>query len=194
MFQSTRLHEAWPSCCYRYNIYTQFQSTRLHEAWQLRQELSKTSVKFQSTRLHEAWLTVMAKVSGAWIVSIHTPAWGVTYSNHKLCIFRVVSIHTPAWGVTGILILILFRPLMFQSTRLHEAWRSLNRINFTFKCFNPHACMRRDQTWDIGIAISTMFQSTRLHEAWHKSQFKAYNNVSVSIHTPAWGVTWFMVT
>ena len=35
------------------------------------------------------------------IVSIHTPAWGVTRERFTVDIYYVVSIHTPAWGVTA---------------------------------------------------------------------------------------------
>ena len=33
-------------------------------------------------------------------VSIHTPAWGVTHDDGGNTQPRAVSIHTPAWGVT----------------------------------------------------------------------------------------------
>jgi len=34
------------------------------------------------------------------VVSIHTPAWGVTIKLKALVSLYQVSIHTPAWGVT----------------------------------------------------------------------------------------------
>ena len=34
------------------------------------------------------------------VVSIHTPAWGVTAEYQYMIVGSMVSIHTPAWGVT----------------------------------------------------------------------------------------------
>ena len=51
-------------------------------------------------------------------VSIHTPAWGVTYNYEFNKINRKVSIHTPAWGVTDGK-LKDFDIWMFQSTLPH---------------------------------------------------------------------------
>ena len=52
------------------------------------------------------------------IVSIHTPAWGVTTSLQAFSERDNVSIHTPAWGVTSSMINKVLK-LLFQSTLPH---------------------------------------------------------------------------
>ena len=62
--------------------------------------------------------SVIGSLLSTILVSIHTPAWGVT--NLPLCsrCLSAVSIHTPAWGVTFHLVIVLIYPL-FQSTLPH---------------------------------------------------------------------------
>ncbi len=56
--------------------------------------------------------------------------------------------------------------LMFQSTRLHEARPALQGGSSSCPgCFNPRACMRRDEMPAPLLTQSPPFQSTRLHEA-----------------------------
>ena len=49
------------------------------------------------------------------LISIHTPAWGVTPRRFGFCTAPIISIHTPAWGVTSTMPLTL-APFLFQST------------------------------------------------------------------------------
>ena len=54
-----------------------FQSTHLHEVWPTGKTLAVDTKQFQSTHLHEVWredLNVLLSSP----VSIHTPTWGVT--------------------------------------------------------------------------------------------------------------------
>ena len=121
------------------------------------------------------------------VVSIHTPTWGVTETVSAFYFYVSVSIHTPTWGVT-ISIMWTLVCILFQSTHLHEVWL-LGRIELVrFLCFNPHTYMRCDRskrsksssrmvsihtpTWGVTVTVS----------AFHF-------HVSVSIHTPTWGVT-----
>jgi len=163
---------------------------------QLSQVFAALRISFQSTRLHEAWLCVSVSVTfGIKLgfnphacmrrdrvifpldrtvtadVSIHTPAWGVTTAVNDLKYNRFVSIHTPAWGVT----------------------KKCSGTFATRSGFNPHACMRRDLFKKVYEVQFLMFQSTRLHEAWLSLRGKPIARFGVSIHTPAWGVTWSTV-
>ena len=54
----------------------------------------------------------------AMLVSIHTPAWGVTMWNVNFPDMPIVSIHTPAWGVTNSRFS-KFEDFEFQSTLPH---------------------------------------------------------------------------
>ena len=79
MFQSTHLHEVWPSptttptgqSCFNPHTY-------------MRCDVSA------------GYDVIILKVS------IHTPTWGVTDSCPLLLLIFIVSIHTPTWGVTGV--------------------------------------------------------------------------------------------
>jgi len=122
-------------------------------------------------------------------VSIHTPAWGVTLDNSEAKHPQLVSIHTPAWGVTSNYQVAFIFPRCFnphacmrRDLILYTAYQSL-------ACFNPHACMRRDQLKVMLTLHIHLFQSTRLHEAWLSNRLRIYQVCIVSIHTPAWGVT-----
>ena len=117
-FQSTRLHEAWlghasrrghykpcfnPHACMRRDTWATsskhrlsvFQSTRLHEAWLQNNGLVIKVVKFQSTRLHEAWHKLVTEFTIPVVVSIHTPAWGVT-SRYKTIIITILCFNPHA--------------------------------------------------------------------------------------------------
>ena len=166
-FQSTRLHEAWPMikvltrkgiivsihtpawgvtlfsiiwmyryisfnphACMRRDSFGRFFYTHLvgfnPHACMRRDPLSQLPVlQIAVVSIHTpAWgVTPKYKfIGGLRNVSIHTPAWGVTWARHFTKSIRLVSIHTPAWGVTFSYQLVLPSVNLFQSTRLHEAW------------------------------------------------------------------------
>ena len=54
-FQSTHLHEVWPSSLDISEVVNTFQSTHLHEVWQISRGLANYLDMFQSTHLHEVW-------------------------------------------------------------------------------------------------------------------------------------------
>ncbi len=100
-------------------------------------------------------------------VSIHTPAWGVTYAWRCVDRFPVVSIHTPAWGVTW-----------YRETYL-----------FPKQSFNPHSRMGSD-------LLSFLYVGGPGHVSIHTPAWgvtlrhgAVLTDLKVSIHTPAWGVT-----
>ena len=121
---------------------------------------------FQSTHLHEVWL--------------NNPVYGILVNGfnphtYMRCdLFRCCS---------------EFHNLRFQSTHLHEVWLVfVGRVN-AYRSFNPHTYMRCDPK-EIPIKLSfAKFQSTHLHEVWPKRSYRLLFTVSVSIHTPTWGVT-----
>ena len=99
-FQSTHLHEVWPtwiialymSWCFNPHTYMRcdlemlksltkfimFQSTHLHEVWHCPPCFPQFWQMFQSTHLHEVWHDDNLRLVYEGKVSIHTPTWGVT--------------------------------------------------------------------------------------------------------------------
>jgi len=71
------------------------------------------------------------------LISIHTPAWGVTALDDERGALEIISIHTPAWGVTyqGENILGLE---VFQSTHPRGVWRCWRVLRPRRRNFNPH--------------------------------------------------------
>ena len=78
---------------------------------------------------------------------------------------------------------------MFQSTHLHEVWRTVPKVNYTPRCFNPHTYMRCDLSRKVRFSFGILFQSTHLHEVWLRLNESNLFEYIVSIHTPTWGVT-----
>ena len=112
-------------------------------------------------------LTLTSLVLG--IVSIHTPTWGVTCISPLFNKYHYVSIHTPTWGVTQSDKPFYIHSKWFQSTHLHEVWL-LGQRPRPFRCrFNPHTYMRCDP---FGFLL--------------------FLTLKVSIHTPTWGVTFWI--
>ena len=72
------------------------------------------------------------------LISIHTPAWGVTTSTGNKLDAMKISIHTPAWGVTRIT----------HEQSYHRAY------------FNPHSRVGSDHRQPVRIARRRAFQST----------------------------------
>ena len=100
------------------------------------------------------------------LVSIHTPAWGVTRHAPEQRQGYSVSIHTPAWGVTYTLLLYAGCP----------------------PCFNPHSRVGSD----VACGKLRNFSKVSIHTpAWGvtRDMGKLMDDIIVSIHTPAWGVT-----
>ncbi len=94
------------------------------------------------------------------MVSIHTPAWGVTFKELYDEINNPVSIHTPAWGVTGYAL----SRSQTHSVSIHTpAWgvTSINpKILCSTKCFNPHSRVGSDELLACSRPRLTRFQST----------------------------------
>ena len=106
------------------------------------------------------------------MISIHTPAQGVTFLGVLFLLMRNISIHTPAQGVT-LKIAVLYHHNKFQSTLPHREWRYIrHRYLCGLLYFNPHSRTGSDLDIDVTYELSL-----------------------ISIHTPAQGVTdrWFQV-
>ena len=100
-------------------------------------------------------------------ISIHTPAWGVTFTFLRAGQAACISIHTPAWGVT------LTVPCPIYA-KLGD--------------FNPHPRVGGDivgRQSDDGVQISIHTPAWGVTARGHR----ATGTKAISIHTPAWGVT-----
>jgi len=176
----------------RYNFYivVLFQSTRLHEAWLTCYIAAKSQPRFQSTRLHEAWRwpcqsLISIKLSfnphACMRRDVHYKYNSVLYG-----VFQSTRLHEAwRWRYCN-----ATYTCKFQSTRLHEAWRKLLDISRGCTSFNPHACMRRDRQWGW---LSVNDISFNPHACMRRDRMLKERMSMlgiVSIHTPAWGVTW----
>ena len=126
-------------------------------------------VKFQSTHLHEVWLVCCCCVWYDFLVSIHTPTWGVTRTTYKITNSIKVSIHTPTWGVT-------------QNAQKRQSTVEVSIHTPTWGVTHEAAEKR---------LLNLLFQSTHLHEVWQHCLCLVISELMVSIHTPTWGVTMF---
>ena len=143
--------------------------------------------QFQSTHLHEVWPFALFNLDSSYPVSIHTPTWGVTtWTRFSLVPYQGFNPHTymrcdtleAARSASA---------LEFQSTHLHEVWRSEIAGDSATDGFNPHTYMRCDirnfkliqpdnvsihtPTWGVTLIgeqeyLNNVFQSTHLHEVW----------------------------
>ena len=144
-----------------------FQSTHLHEVWQLSQSFGNFMLTFQSTHLHEVWRAEVITSVSLRCFNPHT---------YMRCDTGWWKLSIPNWP--------------FQSTHLHEVWlRHSNGPRYELS-FNPHTYMRCDNKLHNSLAGSRLFQSTHLHEVWHPPFALLSVWMSVSIHTPTWGVTY----
>ena len=78
----------------------------------------------------------------------------------------VVSIHTPAWGVTGVALV---------------AWSDC-------QSFNPHSRVGSDGSSGSEMGVTTGF-NPHSRVGSDREEASRRRTRSVSIHTPAWGVT-----
>ena len=167
-------------------------------------------ILFQSTHLHEVWLLGRIELVRFLCFNPHT-YMRCDRSKRSKSSSRMVSIHTPTWGVTVPLLLYLdifkfqsthlhevwhqclsevWHSTLFQSTHLHEVWhRRYDTVHWIWR-FNPHTYMRCDQEKQKKCSKQSKFQSTHLHEVWQYISRTKVAHVSVSIHTPTWGVTY----
>ena len=82
------------------------------------------------------------------------------------------------WGWSG----------KFQSTHLHEVWRRCKRsVRFLYG-FNPHTYMRCDSKKDWRRVSFPCF-NPHTYMRCDSSVTGIFRHLSVSIHTPTWGVT-----
>ena len=70
----------------------------------------------------------------------------------------------------------------FQSTHLHEVWQKRWEHQTNIYCFNPHTYMRCDLIHDL-LLIIRQFQSTHLHEVWRKVSKLIIIIISFNPHT-----------
>ena len=102
--------------------------------------------------------------------------------------FLLISIHTPAKGVTWLCMCTVFN-IGFQSTLPRREWHDgypYVNIEFSFQSTLP----RREWQgrWWV-VATNLWFQSTLPRREWQVSFGKFYVIDAISIHTPAKGVT-----
>ena len=143
LFQSTHLHEVWPSFTSITSITTGFNP---HTYMRCDRDIELFFKRLRSFNPHtymrcDLFVNPIAlfadcfnphtymrcdmdkkKIIYKIIVSIHTPTWGVTVIFLCICIEILVSIHTPTWGVT---------------THFQQSFSCK-------RCFNPHTYMRCD--------------------------------------------------
>ena len=101
-------------------------------------------------------------------ISIHTPAWGATYSRIQFFNIDIISIHTPAWGATS------------QSIAMHRS----------FPDFNPHSRVGSDRRSLRSDSIIHDF-NPHSHEGSDVKLFSGIVDSDISIHTPTRGATNF---
>ena len=102
----------------------------------------RTISRFQSTHLHEVWPCKPRLLCQLLRFNPHT-YMRCDGMNRKTFRYWLVSIHTPTWGVTNRYIR-SGSPFMFQSTHLHEVWQIARELFSLNHCFNPHTYMRCD--------------------------------------------------
>ena len=150
---------------------------------------SRLLLKFQSTHLHEVWQYISRTKVAHVSVSIHTPTWGVTYSDF-VDTFHIISFNPHTYMRCDAVehlskhICISFNPHTYM-----RCDSSLGIILSKIYSFNPHTYMRCDLSVRNLSSIIHLFQSTHLHEVWPQHRNQPYEDDFVSIHTPTWGVT-----
>ena len=103
-----------------------FQSTRPRGARRKAPQKVETNAMFQSTRPRGARPVLAIPRTRQDNVSIHAPARGATWQDHKPDLDNLVSIHAPARGATSLLAQIDVGGYSFQSTRPRGARREYN--------------------------------------------------------------------
>ena len=121
------------------------------------------------------------------IISIHTPAKGVTILCDCCTIYINISIHTPAKGVTTIT---LHYPqhFLFQSTLPQREWLTSKSIVGQLVLFQSTLPQRE---WRVFLSKVMQFMNFNPHSRKGSDKIKVadgYGTV-ISIHTPAKGVT-----
>ena len=191
------------------NVILTFQSTHLHEVW-LSKEINIVNRQCFNPHTYMRCDFSVAGFCPVFVVSIHTPTWGVTLLFAVVRLFsggfnphtymrcdqaelnvkaaNYVSIHTPTWGVTQL----FRRNEPFKKVSIHTpTW------GVTYEwCTGWYCCWFQSthlhEVWhylDMKVFEKRLFQSTHLHEVWHTGGFKTQDLYVVSIHTPTWGVT-----
>ena len=138
-FQSTLPHREWLLLSVAKVKHFIFQSTLPHREWRSPWWMCLILARFQSTLPHREWQDQDWLLFCYMVISIHTPAQGVTIGFNRACKIVDISIHTPAQGVTNLYWMILILLNRFQSTLPHREW--LDFIIYTFPKinFNPHS-------------------------------------------------------
>ena len=121
------------------------------------------------------------------MISIHTPAKGVTNTPTLGSSWITISIHTPAKGVTQTWETYQYTS-RFQSTLPRREWHFIIRIVFLFCYFNPHSREGSDTVPQLFgnfyfISIHTPAKGVTQHMT------QTMRQKEISIHTPAKGVT-----
>ena len=145
------------------------------------------------------------------MISIHTPAKGVTSVVPIMAQKLVISIHTPAKGVTILELSEYLHGCRFQSTLPRREWPTRQRLEavgsrfqstlprrewpgcldsfFDRVDFNPHSREGSDHNKTRLINLMQLFQSTLPRREWPYTGTGTVFFRRISIHTPAKGVT-----
>ena len=107
-----------------------------------------------------------------WIISIHTPAKGVTPKERTGVVYPYgISIHTPAKGVT--VGLFLYR--LWMQISIHTPAKGVTRVSSKEqnleRDFNPHSREGSDTVRSVNSNPEQLFQSTLPRREWHLSAF-----------------------
>ena len=186
-----------------------FQSTHLHEVWLI---CSLWTLLFMFVSIHTPtwgvtfWIMHLVALTDSF--NPHTymrcDITNLTFYYSELCFnphtymrcdgkdriiddVQFVSIHTPTWGVT-IKIKIIKIMKEFQSTHLHEVWRSEGLNALGTVGFNPHTYMRCDIKFLIATLLIVSF-NPHTYMRCDECEAERIALEKVSIHTPTWGVT-----
>ena len=142
-----------------------FQSTHLHEVWRWVYMKIIRLRMFQSTHLHEVWPNAVFSMASAYLFQ----------STH------LHEVWPPLFHFTS-------HVKEFQSTHLHEVWQSWQFSHDLINSFNPHTYMRCDPRFFISLLMSRSF-NPHTYMRCDRAGNSLTTWLTVSIHTPTWGVT-----
>ena len=114
--------------------------------------------------------------------------WPIT--NGAYFLDNMISIHTPAQGVT-VVSMIPGYDEWFQSTLPHREWRTTQTDYKSVKQFQSTLPHREWHLYESMKATGKTFQSTLPHREWRYIGVEVATSNAISIHTPAQGVTPF---
>ena len=187
-FQSTLPQGEWPQPEYDLRLFARFQSTLPQGEWP-HDAQGKVTNELISIHTPARGVTFQCfRLPSKSVISIHTPARGVTPQFRK-CHFAIfISIHTPARGVTSY-ILITSNGFEFQSTLPQGEWHDLYIQRVVIQFISIHTPARGVTRIRTPTTVSKKYFNPHSRKGSdHKIRNSPCYKV-ISIHTPARGVT-----